>query len=186
MLRHQSQSYIQSSKLDSMESPLLTAVIDSPIGHLAICGSALGLRRIYRTEALEVTPEFTEPHPVTDAIAQLRAYFSKQRTEFDLKFDWSGHPDFSVEVWQALLNIPFGTTTSYSAIAEQLNQPKAVRAVGMANRNNPFAIVVPCHRVIGKSGDLTGYFYGLETKMHLLRHENPVRYPKQLSLLGDS
>lgn len=155
-----------------------TVVIDSPIGHLAIKGSVLGLRSINKTEAAIDSELPTEvPVSMLEAVEQLREYFARQRTEFQLQFDWSGHPDFSVEVWKLLLTIPFGQTTTYGALASRLGQPSAVRAVGMANRNNPFAIVVPCHRVIGKSGHLTGYFYGLDTKLQLLRHENPGKIP---------
>jgi methylated-DNA-[protein]-cysteine S-methyltransferase len=96
--------------------------------------------------------------------------------------DWGGAPEFHRQVWVELLKIPFGKTSTYSAIAEQLNNPAAVRAVGMANRSNPIAIIVPCHRVIGKAGELRGYFYGLDTKMMLLRHENPQRFAEQGAL----
>ncbi len=75
----------------------------------------------------------------------------------------SGAPDFQQQVWAKLIKIPYGKTASYSDIAERIGNPTAVRAVGLANRNNPIAIVVPCHRVIGKAGELRGYFYGLDT-----------------------
>jgi methylated-DNA-[protein]-cysteine S-methyltransferase len=109
----------------------------------------------------------------------LQEYFAGTRRYFELKLDWGGAPDFHKLVWAALLEIPYGKTASYSDIAERIGHPTAVRAVGLANRNNPLASVVPCHRVIGKAGELRGYFYGLDTKMALLRHENPVRFAEQ-------
>ncbi len=160
-------------------------VIDSPIGHLAIKGSVLGLRSINKTEETLTGSalEHSLPACVIEAVEQLNEYFDHRRKVFRLQFDWSGHPDFSVQVWKILQTIPYGETTTYSAVASLLGQPSAVRAVGMANRNNPFSIVVPCHRVIGKSGHLTGYLYGLDTKLQLLRHENRGKYPVQLSLI---
>lgn len=167
-----------------MDHPLLiTCIIPSPIGNLEVCGSTLGLSSVRKTESeIKSIVGLENDHPVQQAIDQLSEYFQRKRRQFHLTFDWSGHPEFSVEVWHQLLAIPYGTTSAYSDIAERMGAPKAVRAVGMANRNNPFAIVVPCHRVIGKSGDLTGYFYGLDTKMQLLRLENPARYPVQMEL----
>jgi methylated-DNA-[protein]-cysteine S-methyltransferase len=163
-----------------MSDTVVFRIVSSPIGNMYISGSALGLRAIRKTEDPVTSQNLPQEHAVEIAAAQLAEYFDKKRTVFHLDFDFSGHPKFSVEVWHQLLNIPYGTTAAYSDIAEKMNAPKAVRAVGMANRNNPFAIVVPCHRVIGKSGDLTGYFYGLDTKMQLLRLENPARYPVQM------
>lgn len=115
-------------------------------------------------------------------MVQLDLYFKRQLQEFDLKLDWGGATEFNISVWKELLKIPYGHTTSYSAIAETLKNPKAVRAVGLANRNNPIAIIVPCHRVIGKSGDLQGYFYGLDMKRRLLELENPMSFARQGSL----
>ena len=115
---------------------------------------------------------------------QLVEYFNRKRTQFDLPLDFSEKSDFMIQVWEALKEIPYGTTTSYSSIAHKIGNPKSVRAVGLANKHNPIAIIVPCHRVIGKSGDLTGYFYGLETKRELLELENPHSFSKQGSLFG--
>ena len=108
--------------------------------------------------------------PFTQAIAQLDDYFSGQRTQFDLPLAPDGTA-FQQQVWQALLNIPFGETTSYGALAKTIQRPKASRAVGAANGANPIPIVIPCHRVIGSSGALTGFGGGLETKQWLLAHE---------------
>ncbi|MBK8554617.1 MAG: methylated-DNA--[protein]-cysteine S-methyltransferase [Lewinellaceae bacterium] len=154
----------------------------SPIGWFEIIGSELGVRSVKRCAEEGTSDDLPEDHPVAMGKQQLEEYFAGTRRYFELKLDWGGTPDFYREVWKVVSNIPYGQTMAYSEIAEQLQQPKAVRAVGMANRNNPCAIVVPCHRVIGKAGELRGYFYGLDTKMALLRHENPVRFAEQTSL----
>jgi len=101
---------------------------------------------------------------------QMSEYDAGKRQEFDFDLVMDG-PDFHKQVWDALLEIPFGTTTSYGAIAKRLKQPQAARAVGVANGANPIALVVPCHRVIGSDGTLTGYGGGIERKRWLLRHE---------------
>lgn len=169
---------------------LIQYIIPTPIGRMEIIGSELGIQSLKlcqnQSEALEpgVQEQATmlEHHPVAECARQLAEYFAGVREVFDVKLDWGGAPEFHRQVWAALLKIPYGKTTSYSAIAEQIGNPAAVRAVGMANRSNPIAIIVPCHRVIGKAGELRGYFYGLDTKMMLLRHENPVKYAEQGAL----
>ena len=113
---------------------------------------------IYNEQALAVVCE------------QLQEYFAGTRKDFDLSLKLSG-TEFQVSVLEALQDIPYGQTTSYGAIAKQIGRPKAVRAVGAANGRNPIPIVVPCHRVIGSSGDLTGFGGGLDTKEALLRLE---------------
>lgn len=157
--------------------------VESFIGPFKITGSELGVRTVHKVEAMEAFEEIADPeHPVAQCRQQLAEYFQGKRQQFDLKLDWSGAPEFQKQVWAELLKIPFGKTASYSDIAERVHNPTAVRAVGLANRNNPVAIIVPCHRVIGKAGELRGYFYGLDTKMLLLRHENPVRFAEQGAL----
>jgi methylated-DNA-[protein]-cysteine S-methyltransferase len=166
---------------------LIKYIIPTPIGHMEISGSELGVRTAQLCDGRETSAdsgakavtEMLENHPVAVCARQIAEYFAGARQAFDLKLDWGGAPDFQRQVWAELIKIPFGRTASYSEIAERVGNPAAVRAVGMANRSNPIAIVVPCHRVIGKSGDLTGYFYGLDTKMLLLRHENPQRFAEQ-------
>lgn len=150
----------------------------SPLGCLKITGSDLGLQSV-RWSDEKPCPTGPIPASLKDCVVQLDEYFKRQRTQFDLKFNWSDATDFNKSVWRQLLQIPYGHTTSYSAIAEKLDNPKAVRAVGLANRNNPIAIIVPCHRVIAKNGDLHGYFYGLDTKRRLLEIENPQSFAKQ-------
>ena len=101
----------------------------------------------------------------------MREYFDGTRNRFELELDFIG-TDFQKQVWQALLTIPFGETRSYSQIAQQIGNPKAVRAVGAANGRNPISIIAPCHRVVGASGGLTGFAGGLEAKQYLLTLED--------------
>lgn len=107
-----------------------------------------------------------------EAITQLKEYFSGNRQKFTVNLAPEG-TQFQQQVWQALKDIPYGTTQSYQDIAHKINNPKAVRAVGRANGLNPIPIIIPCHRVIGTSGKLTGYAYGLALKAQLLTLENP-------------
>lgn len=110
-------------------------------------------------------------HPILlDAQQQLNEYFQGQRQTFELPLDFEG-TEFQKKVWQVLLNIPFGETRSYRQIAEQVGSPKAVRAVGAANGQNPISIIAPCHRVIGSSGKLVGFAGGLDNKEILLKLE---------------
>lgn len=156
---------------------------DSPIGLLEIKGSELGIRSVQRKEKREKYPKAKEK-VLRECVNQLDAYFRRDRKTFDLPLDWGGQPDFYKEVWTALIKVPYGHTTSYSAIAKAIDHPSAVRAVGLANRNNPIAIIVPCHRVIAKSGHLQGYFYGLDVKRQLLELENPNSFARQESLFS--
>jgi len=104
---------------------------------------------------------------------QLDEYFGGARTRFDVPIRFEGTP-FQVAVWSALVDIPFGTTSTYSDLAERVGRPRAARAVGAANGQNPISIVVPCHRLIGASGDLTGYGWGLDRKRRLLELEGAL------------
>ena len=113
---------------------------------------------------------------IHQCISQLDEYFNDTRRTFTINLDTKG-TDFQKGVWQALLNVPFGQVQSYSDIARAIGNPKAVRAVGAANGKNPISIIVPCHRIIGASGKLTGYAGGLERKQWLLKHEGI--YPSQ-------
>ena len=151
--------------------------LDTPIGYLQIEASEQGLTMVKKVDM----PAHSAPgNDIVEACKiQFTEYFSRKRKNFDLPIDFSGKTEFMVQVWNALQEIPYGTTTSYSGIANKIGNPKSVRAVGLANKHNPIAIIVPCHRVIGKSGKLTGYFYGLDTKRELLELENPKAYSKQ-------
>ena len=117
---------------------------------------------------------------VLEGERQLQAYFNGKRQKFDLPLDAAGTP-FQLKVWEALRQIPYGETRSYKDIAIAVENPKGVRAIGMANNRNPVAIIVPCHRVIGQDGSLTGYAGGLAIKQYLLDHEKiwqPARTEK--------
>ena len=144
--------------------------IDTPIGELTLIardGALAGLRFPgYDRAGGTISTEGTEP-VLEAAAAQLREYFAGERTAFDLPLALDGTP-FQQEVWRALADIPYGETVSYGEQAKRLGRPDAVRAVGAANGRNPIAIVLPCHRVIGADGSLTGFGGGLETKRRLL------------------
>jgi methylated-DNA-[protein]-cysteine S-methyltransferase len=147
--------------------------IDSPIGPLTLAGlgSVLtNLRMVDQTYEPSRADWSLDPGAFDDAVDQLDAYFAGELTDFDLKLDLRG-TEFQQRVWKALLTIPYGETRSYGEIAEQIGAPGAARAVGLANGRNPIAIVVPCHRVIGSGGSLTGYGGGLERKQTLLELE---------------
>lgn len=135
---------------------LFRSVLDSPFGPVTLLVSERGARAIH-FGTLPGPPGTRDSERHTVALArQLREYFRGQRREFDIPLDWRG-TTFQQEVWRALLCIPYGQTASYADIARTIRHPRAFRAVGGANRRNPLPIVVPCHRVIGSDGSLTGY-----------------------------
>lgn len=147
--------------------------IDSPIGPLTLAGRGsvlTNLRMVDQTYEPSRADWSIDPRAFGDAVDQLEAYFAGKLTDFDLELDLRG-TEFQQRVWKALLTIPYGETRSYGEIAEQIGAPGSARAVGLANGRNPIAIVVPCHRVIGSSGSLTGYGGGLERKQTLLELE---------------
>lgn len=147
--------------------------IDSPIGPLTLAGreSVLThLRMVDQTHEPSRADWSHDPTAFDDVVGQLAAYFAGDLTDFDLRFNLDGTP-FQQRVWQALLTIPYGETRSYGQIAQQIGSPGSARAVGLANGHNPIAIVVPCHRVIGAGGSLTGYGGGLDRKQKLLELE---------------
>lgn len=148
--------------------------LTTPIGDLLLAGDDAGLSLVGFPEgSMRREPEadwIYNEKPFTDARQQLHEYFDGERKAFDLPLHLSG-TEFQLLVLQELRRIPYGETASYGAIAERIGRPKAMRAVGAANGRNPLPIIVPCHRVIGSSGDLTGFGGGLETKEALLRLE---------------
>jgi methylated-DNA-[protein]-cysteine S-methyltransferase len=147
--------------------------IDSPIGPLTLAGRGsvlTNLRMVDQTYEPSHADWSLDPGGFGNAVDQLDAYFAGELTDFDLELDLRG-TEFQQRVWKALLTIPYGETRSYGEIAEQIGAPGAARAVGLANGRNPIAIVVPCHRVIGSGGSLTGYGGGLERKQTLLELE---------------
>ena len=153
-----------------------TAIIKTPIGFLEIKGDDLGLQSICFMDSEVITSEAI-PEVLLSAVTQLNEYFNKTRTHFQLKLNPDG-TDFQKKVWRQLETIPFGKTGSYQGLAYNLGDPKVIRAAASANGKNPIAIVIPCHRVIGSDGSLTGYAGGLHRKKWLLEHESPVKQGK--------
>ena len=155
--------------------------LESPIGTLLIAGDADAIHEINfpkNGHARKPQADWKESSrgPVSDALRQLREYFAGKRTEFDLPLSPKG-TEFQRGVWRRLQEIPYGETISYGELAKRVGNPKASRAVGAANGQNPIPIVIPCHRVIGANGKLTGFGGGLPTKEKLLALE-----ARQLSL----
>lgn len=151
--------------------------IETPFGTFAawVNGEGTLVRfNLHASGAAKVDPEAERSaKALSDVRRQVNEYAKGKRQDFDLELDAEG-PDFNRLVWKALLDIPFGRTTSYGAIAKTIGHPYAARAVGAANGANPIALVVPCHRVIGSDGSLTGYGGGLPLKRKLLEHEARV------------
>jgi methylated-DNA-[protein]-cysteine S-methyltransferase len=156
------------------DAPALSDVIDSPVGRLLLTGDGRALTGVYFLDHGDlgpVTRHTPDPGAFTDVRDQLAAYFGGELKEFDLRLAPDGTP-FQLAVWAELTRIPYGATTSYGDIARALGKsPVASRAVGAANGRNPIPVIVPCHRVIGADGGLTGYGGGLERKLTLLQIE---------------
>lgn len=140
----------------------------SPLGLVEVAASEQGLVAV--TFCDKPRQPVQVQHVATEAKRQLIAYFAQELREFDLPLAAAGTV-FQQQVWQALTTVPYGKTASYGDIAKAINNPKGVRAVGLANGKNPIAIIVPCHRIIGANGTLTGYAGGLDKKAWLLAHE---------------
>jgi len=160
---------------------LFYTFLDSPIGKLLLAEDANGLQQIlFSTDGRPATPDpqwIEDPSALAEAIRQLKAYFAGELEDFDLSLAPQGTP-FQQKVWSELQKIPYGKTTSYGELARRIGNPNASRAVGLANGSNPIPIVIPCHRVIGSNGRLTGYGGGLPIKEKLLALEK-----RQLRLL---
>ncbi len=161
------------------DSNIVRTHFASPIGSMILAATDKGLAGVW-FEGQKHLPAFDawpvqDSHPMlVKAVTQLREYFAGQRTQFGLPLDLHGGTAFQQSVWQALLHIPAGGTTSYSDIGQRIGKPAAVRAVGAAVGRNPVSIVVPCHRVLGRDGSLTGYAGGLERKSALLQLEGAI------------
>jgi methylated-DNA-[protein]-cysteine S-methyltransferase len=152
------------------------AYLKTPVGTLEIKGDAFGLQSIHFMDT-EVTTSQEIPEALLSTVTQLKDYFNKIRTHFELKLNPEGTV-FQKRVWRQLETIPFGKTTSYQSLANDLGDSKVIRAAAAANGKNPIAIVIPCHRVIGSDGSLTGYAGGLHRKKWLLEHESHVKQGK--------
>ena len=162
------------------DGPLHSRVVASPVGDLTIVASDVGVRAVLwpsdddRRVPLPGDVVACEDHPVLDrAVIELQEYFDGDRREFDVPIDAEG-TDFQHQAWLALRSIPFGETVSYGEQAARMGDRNKARAVGAANGKNPVSIIVPCHRVVGSTGSLTGFAGGLETKQWLLAHEQRV------------
>lgn len=153
------------------------AYITTPLGTTIVKGNTDGITKISVLDD-KMPASTTVPTELQEAVTELQEYFAGTRNNFTFKLNPQG-TDFQKKVWQALLTIPYGTTISYQKLAIELGDVKAIRAVAAANGKNPLWIVVPCHRVIGSDGSLTGYAGGIWRKKWLLEHENP---PTQQSL----
>lgn len=151
------------------------SVVQSPVGPLLIAATEGGLRSLqfHRGGPPQPAPGeqwMESSEPLRPYMQQINAYFRGELREFTCKLDLVG-TSFQKQCWQALLRIPYGETRTYACIAKEIGRPRAFRAVGQANHDNPIAIIVPCHRVLGANGTLTGYGGGLATKETLLRLE---------------
>lgn len=149
-----------------------TAYIKTPLGIARIEGNEDGIAVISVIDQGDTSSEI--PDVLTEAVTQLNDYFEGKRNDFTFRLNPSG-TEFQQKVWKGLLEIPFGKTMSYLELSKKLGDVKAIRAVASANGKNPLWIVVPCHRVIGTDGSLTGYAGGLWRKKWLLEHENPLK-----------
>jgi methylated-DNA-[protein]-cysteine S-methyltransferase len=149
-------------------------IVKSPIGPILLAGDEEGLKHVNFMKGkkkIEVSDDWVENEEFFREISgQLEAYFSGKLKSFDIKLAPEG-TEFQKSVWKALCEIPYGETRSYKDIAVSIGKPKAYRAVGLANNRNPIAIIVPCHRVIGADGKITGYAGGLDVKEFLLKLE---------------
>ena len=148
-------------------------LINTPLGYTKIEGDPDGISSVTVLDS-EETPSDIIPEELQDCVYQLHEYFDGSRKTFDLKLNPSG-TEFQKRVWNKLLDIPYGKTASYLDLSKQLGDVKAIRAVANANGKNPLWIIVPCHRIIGSDGSLTGYAGGLHRKQWLLEHEAPYK-----------
>jgi methylated-DNA-[protein]-cysteine S-methyltransferase len=183
--------------MSPVAQPLYRTTHRTPVGDLTLIASDRGLRAIHWPDSSASTDSreavSAADHPILrQTIVQLDEYFAGTRRDFDIPLDLVGTP-FQLAAWHALADIPYGETTSYGRQAGALGMPNAARAVGSANRVNPVCIVLPCHRVVGANGSLTGFAGGLERKRWLLDHESalaaartidawPSRHPVQRRL----
>jgi methylated-DNA-[protein]-cysteine S-methyltransferase len=160
---------------------LLYTSADSPLGELLLLGDGESLRGLYMQDGRKpaaIRPGWRrDPAPFATALAQLDEYFAGQRTRFELPLAPSGTP-FQLSVWNELGQIGYGETRSYGELARSLGRPRAARAVGAANGANPLSVVIPCHRLLGGDGGLTGYAGGLESKRLLLELEARAQVPR--------
>ncbi len=170
--------------LKQIPSEYVYKIMKSPIGDLKLVGSEQGLAAILwekeqpKRVPIKIGSENKRLPILVETEKQLNEYFAGKRKKFDLTLSFHG-TDFQKNVWKALLNIPFGQTVSYAELAKKLGSPKAVRAVGTANRKNPISIIAACHRVVSSTGTLAGYAGGFKAKAHLLELEGSQKFEKE-------
>jgi len=150
-----------------------SCIINSPIGFTKIVGNEDGIASVTVLDSEEKVTDII-PESLEDCVFQLNEYFKGDREVFDLKLNPYGTA-FQKKVWKFLEQIPFGKTVSYLDLSKQLGDVKAIRAVASANGKNPIWIIIPCHRVVGSDGSLTGYAGGFHRKQWLLEHESPYK-----------
>lgn len=150
-----------------------TCIIKSPLGYTKIVGDIDGISSVTVLNSEEKITDII-PTELEDCVIQLNEYFSGSRKQFDLKLNPQG-TDFQKKVWKALEQIKYGKTNSYLQLSKTLGDAKAIRAVANANGKNPIWIIIPCHRIIGSDGSLTGYAGGLHRKKWLIEHESPYK-----------
>ena len=150
-----------------------TCIVNTPLGYTKFSGDNEGLTEVTILNSEEIETDII-PAELEDAVIQLKEYFEGARRQFDLRLNPHGTA-FQKSVWSQIEQIPYGKTISYLELSKQLGDVKAIRAVANANGKNPLWIIVPCHRVIGSDGSLTGYAGGLQRKRWLLEHESPFK-----------
>ncbi|GAA5221598.1 methylated-DNA--[protein]-cysteine S-methyltransferase [Membranihabitans marinus] len=160
-------------------------LVHSPVGVIELKASDHGLRSLIIRPKAGIDPLMDSnidegcDKALDHVVEQLQAYFEGNLHRFSISIDWVGWSPFYIGVWRLLQTIPFGKFRSYQQIADFLDQPKSARAIGNANSKNPIPIIIPCHRVIGSNGKLTGYIYGKDIKRQLLYHENRSHFCEQ-------
>ena len=164
-------------------SPYAEESMETSVGRLTLRAGAHGLTHVQVDGSKKISHDTPDPHPdalghLDAALRALHEYFEGQRKSFDELTLAPAGTSFQLRVWQELLRIPYGETTSYGQLARQIGRPSASRAVGMANGRNPIGVIIPCHRVIGADGSLTGYGGGLPMKEWLLHHEGALTQPE--------
>ncbi len=160
-----------------------TAYLATDLGDIEMHITDIGLKSLAFVE--KIPTDHTPSEKCKPYVTQVEKYFAGELTRFTLPIDWSDVAPFHKDVLKMVMTIPYGKTRTYKQIAAVLGKLSAIRAVGQANGKNPIAIVIPCHRVLGSNGELTGYAYGLELKRLLLELENPKSYRHQIKMFGD-
>lgn len=149
---------------------MYAAIMNTALGSLLIKANDSAVTSIHFLKDSETVPELIDNHLIDQCIRELGEYFAGQRVSFDVPLAPKG-TQFQKSVWMKLQEIPYGNTASYGEIARRVGNPKAARAIGLANNRNPIPIIIPCHRVLGSNGSLTGYAGGIENKSYLLALE---------------